>query len=620
MIKERKVIRKNNRTGNRGLFFIAGLLLVGAGVLCFRLRGGVQVKAPRDREYLPEKEVALYRQDDERWGEDRLGDSKYTMRSSGCLVSCIASALSMESGMEETPGVLNKKFSEEQVYDGEGNLQWGLLSEGGEYQADVYGEVSSEVIETCLLQGHYPIARVRMYALGNFHYVLIVGLRDGEYLCMDPLRDGITELSDYGSRVYAVRCVYYGDRSSQKEEDDENAESMDNVKSMENTEDMEIFMAENLPETDLNRNGIPEELRIMEAEHGDGERLEVLENGEKILWEEGYYIHEGQKAMFLCRRNGEDYLLRYQPAMYQGCGDYSYELFSMEDGGETTVQWDAVSFDINFGSPVHGDFDAEAIASFMEDINDLLSHSILLINTDSELQETFEREAKLEDTLWWLEGEESGFHRDPSRSLLENLQDFQNVMAQVEPSPRQSCESLPFEQPMEMIFCSGAGAWRTTLTLNPDGSFTGDYSDSDMGVMGEEYPNGTRYVCRFHGSFGEIERVSGASFSMILTELVLDTEHPVGEEWIEDGVRLVSSGPYGLDGEDGDALKPGAVFFFYTPEATGHEPGTELYGALQFWYWWPERREFVDENDKLGRYGLYNLETGHGFFSEPMAD
>lgn len=197
---------------------VACLLLVGVGVLCLRLRGGVQVKVPEDREHLPEREVVLYRQDDAGWGEDRLGDSKYTMGSSGCLVSCIASALSMENGMEETPGVLNKKFSEKRVYDGEGNLQWGLLSEGGEYQADVYGEVSSDVIENCLSQGHYPIVKVRMYALGNFHYVLIVGSGEGEYLCMDPLRDGITELSDYGSRVYAVRCVYYGEQNRQKDE------------------------------------------------------------------------------------------------------------------------------------------------------------------------------------------------------------------------------------------------------------------------------------------------------------------------------------------------------------------------------------------------------------------
>ena len=600
------------------IFIICCLLFAGIVFVCFRLRGGVQVKAPRDGDILSDEEAVLYRQDDERWGAERLGDSKYTMASSGCLVSCIASALSMEGGEEETPGSLNEKFSGMQAYDAEGNLQWQSLSGGGEYRADVYGEVSADIIDACLLQGHYPIVRVRMYALGNVHYILIVGAEDGEYLCMDPLRDEITRLSDYGSRVYAVRCVYYGEQSPEKKEDAGNAESMDSAKGMENAG---IFAAKDLPATDLNRNGIPEELHIMKTEDWEGERLEVWENGEEILWREASYAHVDQKAIFLCRLDGADYLLQYYPTVYQGYCEYSYNLFVMEDGGETSVQWNEVSFDINFGSPVHGEFDPEAIAAFMEEVNELLSHSILLINTDGNLQQTFEREGRLIDTLWWLDSGESGFHSDPEGSLLENLQDFREMMTQEEEStPSRSADALPFTREMEMTFCSGAGAWRTSLLLSPDGSFTGYYVDSDMGAAGENYPNGTRYVCDFHGSFGEIRQISDASFSLTLEELTTDTGHPVDEEWIEDGVRCVSSEPYGLDGEDGKALNPGASFLFYTPEAAGYEPGTELYGAVKFWRWWPNRRAFLSENDRLDCYGLQNLETGYGFFSEESAD
>lgn len=186
---------------------IFGILLVIAGFLYLRLRNGVQIKAPQDKEIWSGAEPVLYRQDDERWGEEKLGDSEYTMRSSGCLVSSIASAVSMESGAEVTPGALNEHFSGERVYDTAGNLQWERLNDLGEYHVDVYGEASAEVIDTCLSEGRYPVVRVRMYALGNIHYVLIVGAQDGEYLCMDPLQDGIMKLSSYGNRVYAVRCV-----------------------------------------------------------------------------------------------------------------------------------------------------------------------------------------------------------------------------------------------------------------------------------------------------------------------------------------------------------------------------------------------------------------------------
>ena len=66
-----------------------------------------------------------------------------------------------------------------------------------------------------------------------------------------------------------------------------------------------VLYLEDLPETDLNRNGIPEEIRIVEAEDGEGKELEVWENGERIFREVGFYVHAGQKAMFLCRLDGE---------------------------------------------------------------------------------------------------------------------------------------------------------------------------------------------------------------------------------------------------------------------------------------------------------------------------
>lgn len=48
-----------------------------------------------------------------------------------------------------------------------------------------------------------------MRGIGNFHYVLIIGSEEGEYLCLDPLEDEVTRLSRYGNRVYSFRCVWY---------------------------------------------------------------------------------------------------------------------------------------------------------------------------------------------------------------------------------------------------------------------------------------------------------------------------------------------------------------------------------------------------------------------------
>lgn len=197
---------KKTRKGLIGLFgCLVGLLVVVMASTVVRTRHSVVVHT-EETDMIPQQ-VVLYRQDDVRWAEDRLGVSSFTMESSGCLVSCIASAVSMEKGQTVTPGELNQIFSEHNVYDGEGNLQWSALEKIGAYSVNVYQEVSQEEIDRCLEAGHYPIVRVRVNGIGNYHYVLIVGAEDRNYICMDPLADELTKLSRYLNRVYAVRLV-----------------------------------------------------------------------------------------------------------------------------------------------------------------------------------------------------------------------------------------------------------------------------------------------------------------------------------------------------------------------------------------------------------------------------
>ena len=58
----------------------------------------------------------------------------------------------------------------------------------------------------------------------------------------------------------------------------------------------------------------------------------------------------------------------------------------------------------------------------MDEINNLLSRSTQLLNTDGELLETFAgKTIAPQDTLGWLDL----FERDSTKSLLENLQAFQ---------------------------------------------------------------------------------------------------------------------------------------------------------------------------------------------------
>ena len=170
-----------------------------------RVHNGVKVSP--SMEYPVKESTVMYRQDDEKWAKDTLGESSYHMKGSGCLVSCIAAAVSNE-GETITPGELNALFSENGVYDKEGNIQWGKISEMEGYQVKVFNSPSNESIEQCLQNGNYPIVRIRIHGIGNYHYVLVVGTKQGDYICMDPLEDELTTLSTYGKQVYAVRCVW----------------------------------------------------------------------------------------------------------------------------------------------------------------------------------------------------------------------------------------------------------------------------------------------------------------------------------------------------------------------------------------------------------------------------
>ena len=195
------------------LFPILLLIFLCASAAFFswvRFRGSKVIKVSNEAiNIIPCENIALFRQDDERWAEEKLGNSAYSMKKSGCLVTCIATALTME-GKTITPESLNEYFSSGGVYDSEGNLQWENLRQldgGKTFDAEVYNTISEEILRDCLEQGKFPIVRVRMRGIGNVHYVLIVKLEAGRYFCMDPLEDELQPLSHYGNRIYAIRYV-----------------------------------------------------------------------------------------------------------------------------------------------------------------------------------------------------------------------------------------------------------------------------------------------------------------------------------------------------------------------------------------------------------------------------
>lgn len=130
---------------------------------------------------------------------------------------------------------------------------------------------------------------------------------------------------------------------------------------------------------DFDHDGEPEIVELVtvlvvgdEAQNAVGwYELRVRTGDNRLYWNRSCYTaHVGWGSYFACRVDGEDYLLRYEPAMFQGFATYAYQLFSLSGAGEEEVfREGGVEFDINFDSPMHGSFDPETIAAFLEEVH-----------------------------------------------------------------------------------------------------------------------------------------------------------------------------------------------------------------------------------------------------------
>ncbi len=149
---------------------------------------------------------------------------------------------------------------------------------------------------------------------------------------------------------------------------------------------------------------------------------------------------------------------------------------------------------------------------------------------------------------------------------------------------------------LTFYFGSGAGAWGTELTINADGSFTGHYSDSDMGDTGPGYPNGTHYECNFSGVFSYDKKIGEYEYALKLESI--EYERPAGEEYIEDGILIITTTPYGLENADECRL--------YLPGMATDDLPPEFLD----WVRWEGTHE------TLPIYGLYSIEDKSGFAGE----
>lgn len=142
-------------------------------------------------------------------------------------------------------------------------------------------------------------------------------------------------------------------------------------------------------------------------------------------------------------------------------------------------------------------------------------------------------------------------------------------------------------------FSSGVGAWSTELTMAADGTFQGEYSDSDAGDGGKGY-TGTVYLCKFSGKFTNLKKISKYVYSMELKQL----KYPKNKKaQIKKKVRYVYTDPYGLE--------EGKLFYLYLP-------GMKVKDLPESFRDWTHLLS-SDAPKKLKFYGLYNVTKEYGF-------
>lgn len=144
-----------------------------------------------------------------------------------------------------------------------------------------------------------------------------------------------------------------------------------------------------------------------------------------LLWsqEAGLY-HAGWTSVFSLKLDGQDYLLRYTPAVGQSYYAYAYQLFSLDSTGKKMMlQENSVEFDMMFDSEMHHSFDPAAIAVFLREVHDYLDNSTLLLTTEGSQFRTGGSGADFRGDLCFVTEHPS---YDACKSLEENLRALEN--------------------------------------------------------------------------------------------------------------------------------------------------------------------------------------------------
>ncbi len=149
------------------------------------------------------------------------------------------------------------------------------------------------------------------------------------------------------------------------------------------------------------------------------------------------------------------------------------------------------------------------------------------------------------------------------------------------------------ELPNTFVYSSGVGAWASEMQVYSDGSFVGQFHDSEMGATGEGYPHGTVFLSDYYGLFSAPSKITDTVYALNL--IYVDTQTEIGTTEIIDQIQYVYSPATGIDG--------GNTFYLYLPGTPASSlPESAFFSPL--WSYETERTQIPE-----GECILYNQEA-----------
>lgn len=182
--------------------------------------------------------------------------------------------------------------------------------------------------------------------------------------------------------------------------------------------------------------------------------------------------------------------------------------------------------------------------------------------------------------------------------------DVKNSQKKNQKNQKQDDEAMTAFSALEipdMGFSSGAGAWGTGLTIESEGTFTGQYHDANMGITGEGYPNGELLLSNFSGRFKNIKKQGEFAFTMEL-DGEIQLAKPQDTTEIRNQQLITYTDAHGMAG--------GKTFTLYLPGM----PIDQISEAdMEVIYMWDWDRMKLEELETLPYYALINHEKQYAF-------